>query len=136
MRSSDLFESKSTSVEFPYRVAAGDVVILRGKYNPGGGAGFGLIGALISPPKYEMEIGTDRDLIKDLEIAAPQSCPSSICIASDSQSLSATQKPQTNSQGLSISSQARLNDLNELRRKGLITQQDYDLKKAEILKSM
>lgn len=31
MRSSDLFESKATSVEFPYRVAAGDVVILRGK---------------------------------------------------------------------------------------------------------
>jgi hypothetical protein len=136
MRSSDLFESKATSAEFPYRVAAGDVVILRGKYNPGGGAGFGLIGALISPPKYEMEIGTDRDLIKDLVIAAPQTCPSNICVTSDSPISSTTQKPQANSQGLNVSSQSRLNDLNELKRKGLITQQDYDLKKAEILKSM
>jgi hypothetical protein len=135
MRSSDLFESKATSVEFPYRVAAGDVVILRGKYNPGG-AGFGLIGALISPPKYEIEIGTDRNLIKELEVAAPQSCPSNICVTSDSPVSSAMQKPQTNSQGSSVNSQSRLNDLNELRRKGLITQQDYDLKKAEILKSM
>lgn len=83
-----------------------------------------------------MEIGTDRDLIKELEVAAPQSCPSNICIASDSPNPSTTQKPQMNSQGSNVSSQSRLNDLNELRRKGLITQQDYDLKKAEILKSM
>ncbi|MBU3565063.1 hypothetical protein [Polynucleobacter sp. MWH-HuK1] len=130
MRSSDFIESRATSVELPYRVAAGDVVILRGKYNAGGSAGFGLIGALISPPKYEMEISKDRDLIKELVIAAPQSCPPTICISADP----TAQKSQDKNK--SISAQERLNDLNEMRRKGLITQKDYDTKKAEILKSM
>lgn len=134
MRSSDLFESRATSVELPYRVASGDVVILRGKYNAGGGAGFGLIGALMVPPKYEIEISGDRDLIKELNIAAPQNCPPSICVASitaDFISVSA-QKNQSQSQTVS----QKLSELDDLRKRGLITQKDYDIKKSELLKSM
>jgi hypothetical protein len=124
IRSSDIIESRGASVDFPYRVAAGDVVILRGKYNPGGAAGFGLIGALVSPPKYEMEISTDRDLIRELEVAAPQSCPSNICVTTSPASIS------------SINAKDKLSELNEMRKKGLISQKEYDTKKTEILKSM
>lgn len=127
MRSSDFIESRATSVELPYRVAAGDVVILRGKYNAGGASGFGLIGALLSPPKYELEISNERDLIKELDIAAPQSCPPTICVSVSAAPV--TQKPNSNTKD-------RLADLNELKKKGLITQKDYDEKKAEILKGM
>jgi hypothetical protein len=127
MRSSDFIEARATSVELPYRVAGGDVVILRGKYNAGGAGGFGLIGALISPPKYELEISSERDLIKELDIAAPQSCPPTICVSVSA--VPVTQKPISNTKD-------RLADLNELKKKGLITQKDYDEKKAEILKGM
>ena len=127
MRSSDFIESRATSVELPYRVAGGDVVILRGKYNAGGAGGFGLIGALISPPKYELEISSERDLIKELDIAAPQSCPPTICVSVNAATIS--QKPISNTKD-------RLADLNELKKKGLITQKDYDEKKVEILKGM
>ena len=47
-----------TYISVPYRVAGGDVVILRGKYNISGAA-FGLIGALLVPPKYEIEISNE-----------------------------------------------------------------------------
>lgn len=127
MRSSDLFETRSTSVEFPYRVAGSDVVILRGKYNAGGAQFGGLIGALIAPPKYEIEVSNDRDLIRELNIAAPQSCPPTICVSVSAAPVA--QKPITNTKD-------RLADLNELKKKGLITQKDYDEKKAEILKGM
>ncbi len=133
MRSSDIFESRATSVEFPYRVAGGDVVILKGKYNAGGAAAFGLLGALMSPPKYEMEISNDREMIKELNVAAPQSCPPNICIttAQVGETSAVTTQPiqkQTASQ--------KLLELDDMRKKGLITQKDYDIKKNEILKGM
>lgn len=133
MRSSDIFESRATSVEFPYRVAGGDVVILKGKYNAGGAAAFGLLGALMSPPKYEMEISNDREMIKELNVAAPQNCPPNICIttAQVSETSAVTTQPiqkQTASQ--------KLIELDDMRKKGLITQKDYDTKKNEILKGM
>jgi hypothetical protein len=132
MRSSDLFESRATSVELPYRVASGDVVILRGKYNAGGGAGFGLIGALMVPPKYEIEISGDKDLIKELTVAAPQNCPSNICITSNTADLTPINSKSSQNQSVS----QKLSELDDLRKKGLITQKDYDIKKNELLKSM
>jgi hypothetical protein len=45
-------------------------------------------------------------------------------------------KLQDGSGGKPSNSMGRLNELNELLKKGLITQQDYNIKKAEILKSM
>lgn len=132
MRSSDIFESRATSVEFPYRVTGGDVVILKGKYNASGAA-FGLLGALMSPPKYEIEISNDREMIKELNVAAPQSCPPNICIttAQVGETSAVTTQPiqkQTASQ--------KLIELDDMRKKGLITQKDYDIKKNEILKGM
>jgi hypothetical protein len=134
MRSSDLFETRSTSVEFPYRVAGSDVVILRGKYNAGGAQFGGLIGALISPPKYEIEVSNDRELIKELNIAAPQSCPSNICVLTAE--VDSAQVSEQKKQSQAPSASQKLSELDELRKKGLITQKDYDLKKTEILKSM
>ncbi len=134
MRSSDLFETRATSVELPYRVASGDVVILRGKYNAGGGAGFGLIGALMVPPKYEIEISSEKDLIKELTIAAPQNCPPNICITASSSDLVPVGAKSNQVQSQSVSQ--KLSELDDLRKKGLITQKDYDIKKNEILKSM
>ena len=132
MRSSDIFESRATSVEFPYRVAGGDVVILRGKYNAGGAAAFGLLGALMSPPKYEMEISNDRDMIKELNVAAPQTCPSNICITTQS-----TETPTLNTQTVQKQTASqKLTELDDMKKKGLITQKDYDIKKSEILKGM
>ncbi len=133
MRSSDIFETRATSVEFPYRVAAGDVVILRGKYNAGGAAAFGLLGALMSPPKYEMEISNDREMIKELNVAAPQNCPSNLCITA----VQTAETPQvTNQPSQKSSASQKLSELDEMRKKGLITQKDYDIKKNEILKGM
>ena len=132
MRSSDIIEARATSVEFPYRVAGGDVIILRGKYNAGGASGFGLLGALLSPPKYEIEVSNERDVIKELDIAAPQSCPSNICVSSNTPTVSALKQPSA----AAINGAERLSDLNDMRKKGLISQKDYDIKKNEILKSM
>jgi hypothetical protein len=134
MRSSDILESRSTSVEFPYRVASGDVIVLRGKYKDGGGASFGLIGALISPAKYEIEISNDRDIIKELNVAAPQSCPSNICINTNTSDLIPVNVPKNQIQLQTVSQ--KLSELDDLRKRGLITQKDYDIKKSELLKSM
>jgi hypothetical protein len=134
MRSSDVFETRATSIEFPYRVAGSDVVILRGKYNAGGAQFGGLIGALISPPKYEIEVSNDRDLIKELNVAAPQSCPSNICVLTAE--IDGTQVSQQKNKSQTLSASQKLSELDELRKKGLITQKDYDLKKTEILKGM
>ena len=134
MRSSDLFETRATSVEFPYRVAGGDVVILRGKHNAGGAAFGGLIGALLIPPKYEIEISNDRELIKELNVAAPQNCPSNICVlTSQTETMPISSTKQQNQ---SITASQKLSELDELRKKSLITQKDYDNKKSEILKGM
>jgi hypothetical protein len=134
MRSSDIFETRATSVELPYRVASGDVVILRGKYNAGGAQFGGLIGALLVPPKYEIEVSSDRELIKELNVAAPQNCPSNICITTNTAELIpvGSQKNQIQSQTVS----QKLSELDDLRRRGLITQKDYDIKKSELLRSM
>jgi hypothetical protein len=104
---------------------------LRGKYNAGGAGGFGLIGALIAPPKYEIEISGERDLIKELEIATPQSCPPAICVP-----VGAALVKQQSASYQNANTKDKLADLNELKKKGLITQKDYDIKKAEILKNM
>jgi hypothetical protein len=45
-------------------------------------------------------------------------------------------KVQDGNGGSSSNAVGRLNELNELLKKGLITQQDYNIKKTEILKSM
>jgi hypothetical protein len=45
-------------------------------------------------------------------------------------------KPQTTTANESSSSMKKLEDLNAMLKKGLITQQEYDTKKQEILKNM
>ena len=131
-------------------IAAGEIVFLRGDTRLGSGTGFGIIGAVISSASGErtgLEVNRiDRSSIaQPLNIVSPQNCPPSICVAglslekvqgqaisSSTATPSATQKQ--NSQGATPSQ--RLKDLNELRKNGLITNADYDSKKAIILKEM
>lgn len=52
------------------------------------------------------------------------------------QSATAPQTAEVKVQGTSQSASQKLRDLNEMQKQGLITQKDYDAKKAEILKAM
>jgi hypothetical protein len=85
----------------------------------------------VSPPKYEIEVSGDRNIIKDLVVAAPQSCPQNICATSNPTSTVLPVIPTTNK-----TASQKLVELDDLRKKGLITQKDFDIKKAEILKGM
>jgi hypothetical protein len=86
------------------------------------------------PPKYEIEISSDKDLIKELTVAAPQNCPSNICISLSATELISIEPKNNQIQSKSVSQ--KLSELDDLRKKGLITQKDYDAKKSELLKSM
>lgn len=63
VRSTDPIDKKTEPQPYEMRVAGGDLVVLRGDYDPSGGSSFGLIGALISPPKSEIK----RDGKKSIE---------------------------------------------------------------------
>ena len=58
---------------------AGDTVILQGNFYVGG-LGFGLLGALAVPPRFELVRTNDRNVIKDLVFVKPTQCPDTICI--------------------------------------------------------
>lgn len=59
-------------------VKAGDVIILEATWNLGG-AGFGLIGLMVSPAKYEINETYDRSLVMGKRVVMPQSCPNTLC---------------------------------------------------------
>lgn len=131
-------------------IAGGEIVFLRGDTRLGSGTGFGLIGAAISSASGErkgLEVNRiDRSSItQPLNIVSPQSCPPSICVAGlslgQAQSQPASSPSATSSSTQKQSAQGatpsqRLKDLNELRKNGLITNADYESKKATILKEM
>jgi hypothetical protein len=58
---------------------AGEVVIIRSIFNPGG-TGFGLIGAALSPPSLELDIGDDKSDISSLTVVKPTDCPQTLCV--------------------------------------------------------
>ena len=75
------FEKDGTSryTDENLTLKAGDVVIIRSVFNPGG-AGFGLIGALASPPTFELNVSSDRSDIATLSLVRPLECPNEICL--------------------------------------------------------
>jgi hypothetical protein len=60
------------------QVKAGDVVIIQANWNTGG-AGFGLIGAALSPPEYQINEVGDRGIVSGKRFVKPTTCPSTIC---------------------------------------------------------
>ena len=123
-------------------VSGGQIVILRGEYNAGAGSSFGLIGALVAGP-YTTVVSVDKSAIRNSNYVAVQSCPDSVCVTSaaspSSQTTSITKSITSQPSGAIVqqgSATQKLKELNELLKNGLITQKDYDLKKASILKDM
>jgi hypothetical protein len=132
-------------------ISGGELVFLRGDTRLGSGTGFGLIGAAVSKATGErtgLEVNRiDRTAIpQPLNVVSPQNCPPTICISG----LSLSQAPITRNSSPNSTSSAspltqnsqgntptqRLKELNELRKNGLITNADYEAKKASILKEM
>lgn len=73
------YPAGDSQIQFVTRqVNAGDVVILEANWNLGG-TGFGLIGMMVSPAKYEMNETSNRGLIGSRRVVTHSSCPSMIC---------------------------------------------------------
>ena len=79
VRSTDPIEKKTEPQVFEYRLGDGDVIVLRGDFDLGGAAAFGLIGSLFSPPKTEIKKAS-RDDIENRNVVVPQQCPENICL--------------------------------------------------------
>ncbi len=111
------------------KVLGGDVLAFRGDLRLGS-TGFGLIGAAANPGGPEL-LRVDRTALRQpINPVAPQNCPNTLCVIPLAAASSVANQPQ------GLKGVDRLNDLDNLRKKGLITQQDYDAKKAIILKEM
>lgn len=134
LRPGDYVFGFSTNADGPekplaVRVLGGDVLAFRGDQRTGT-TGLGLIGAAANPGGPEL-LRVDRTALRQpINPVAPQNCPSSLCVMPLGGASNSTKLPQGSK------SADRLNDLDNLRKKGLITQQDYDAKKAIILKEM
>ena len=61
-------------------LSAGDILILQGNFFLGG-LGFGLLGALAVPPRFELVATTDRNVIKELVFVKPTACPETVCVS-------------------------------------------------------
>jgi hypothetical protein len=134
LRPGDYVFGFSTKAEGPektiaVKVLGGDVLAFRGDQRLGA-TGFGLIGAAANPGGPEL-LRVDRTALRQpINPVAPQNCPNTLCVIPLAAASGAANPPQ------GLKGADRLNDLDNLRKKGLITQQDYDAKKAIILKEM
>ena len=81
VRSTDIIDKKTESVDALIRIESGDIVVLVSEYDPGGAAMFGLIGAMMSSPKARFQLGTPAD-VGDKTVVSPQSCPRAFCLSS------------------------------------------------------
>jgi hypothetical protein len=60
------------------KLQGGDILILQANFNTAG-MGFGLIGAALAPPEYQLKEVFDQGLIKNKRFVKPTSCPQKIC---------------------------------------------------------
>lgn len=79
VRSTDLIDKKTEPRQFETRLGAGDVVVLRGDWDPGAAHAFGLLGAMVSPPKTEIR-RAERTEIANKSFVLPQSCDVKLCL--------------------------------------------------------
>lgn len=111
------------------KILGGDVVALRGDLKMGA-TGFGLIGAAANPGGPEL-LRVDRTALRQpINPVAPQSCPNTLCVTPLAGASISTPPPQT------LKGADRLVELNDLRKRGLISNSEYEAKKALILKDM
>jgi hypothetical protein len=79
VRSTDPIDKNTAPQSLQTILTAGDILILRGDYNMGGAAGFGLIGAMISTPKTYL-FKAERSDVQGKNVVVPQSCVETICL--------------------------------------------------------
>jgi hypothetical protein len=78
VRSTDPIDKNSTPETYRAVIAGGQSIILRGDYSMGG-AMFGLVGSMVSPPKSFL-VEARRDDVMGKTIVVPQSCNPTICL--------------------------------------------------------
>jgi hypothetical protein len=78
VRSTDPIDKNSTPETYRAVISGGRSIVLRGDYSMGG-AMFGLVGSMVSPPKsFLVEAG--RDDVIGKSVVVPQSCHPGICL--------------------------------------------------------
>jgi hypothetical protein len=78
VRSTDPIDKKTEPRQFEKSLKAGEVVVLRGDWDPSGTA-LGLLGAMIAPPKTEIR-QAERSEISNKSFVLPQSCNVKLCL--------------------------------------------------------
>lgn len=78
VRTTDPIEQKAVAQPQQLELKGGDMIVLLGEYDIGGAAMFGLVGALVAPPKTSISRG-DRPAVNGKSFVVPQSCPASVC---------------------------------------------------------
>lgn len=78
-RSTDPIDQKATQNKLKINALGGQVIVLQGDYSMGGAAGFGLLGAMVSPPATSVTI-TSKDEVASKIVVQPQNCAPNICL--------------------------------------------------------
>lgn len=79
VRSTDPIDKKANPQVMPIILQGGEIVVLQGEYSLGGAAMFGLIGAMMSPPKTLLN-KADRSEVQGKTIVLPQNCEVNVCL--------------------------------------------------------
>ena len=78
-RSTDPIDKKAIQNKLKINAQAGQAVILQGDYSMGGAAGFGYLGAMVSPPATSVTL-SNKDEVASKVVVHPQNCAPTICI--------------------------------------------------------
>lgn len=79
VRSTDLIDKNSVPQTMSLILSPGEIVVLQGDYSMGGGAMFGLLGSMISPPKTWL-VRADRSKALSKNVVVPQNCEVNVCL--------------------------------------------------------
>jgi hypothetical protein len=79
VRSTDLIDKNASPQIMSLILSPGEIIVLQGDYSMGGGAMFGLIGSMVSPPKTWL-IRTDRSKALGRNVVLPQECQVNVCL--------------------------------------------------------
>jgi hypothetical protein len=77
-RSTDLIDKQSVPQKTKLKADAGQFLVIQGDFSMGGGAYFGLVGSMVSPPTTTIVVAS-KDDIKNKVVVSPQNCNPSIC---------------------------------------------------------
>lgn len=78
-RSTDPIDQKATQNKLKVNAQGGQAIVLQGDYSMGGAAGFGLLGAMVSPPATSVTTA-NKDEVASKIVVQPQNCIPNICL--------------------------------------------------------